>query len=1354
MTEILSFDPDLEWLDHVQPVGLVVGSSLLKELGLVPPIQTQRDSAEVAELLAGPEAADSNAPALPDPWAFVEGVLNWPAALVAGSPGGPALPDELFVRLPEHDTVLQPHWAVRAGARDPGWQLLVRIESAGVKPDDRGALDGWEATPHQRFERLLRETNVPAGLLIADRELRLIHAPRGETSGWITFPLAPLGTVAGRPMLGGLKLVLSAYRLFNDADDRRLPALLRRSREAQAAVSSALAEQVLGALHELLRGLTTAEPERVAALATDHPAQLYEGLLTVLMRLVFALYAEDRDLIPSRTDADARMFYDQGYSVRGLHGKLLEDAARTPDTMEERLGGWGRLLALFRLVHRGDGTGWIRGRGGKLFDPDAFPFLEGRAALSDPPRVPKVTDGCILRLLDGLVTLKGERLSYRTLDVEQIGSVYETVMGFTVERAAGPVLAIRAGKNNHTPVFVDLAALAEAKPDARLKSLKEVSGRASLTAKQQKAIKEAKGVDGLAAALEPIVDERASPHRRVMATGTPILQPTDERRSTGSHYTPRGLTEPIVRHALADSFARLGPDATPEQVLDLKVCDPAMGSGAFLVEACRAVASRLVQAWARWPETRPIIPADEDEDLHARRLVAQRCLYGVDKNPMAADLARLSLWLATLARDHEFTFLDHALKAGDSLVGLTRAQIAALHWDAARAGLPLFRALVNERFEAAVQGRAEIRDAEDNVSRAIQEERYRKIEQRLDSARQIGDAVVAAFFAADKPKGREARRQAIENWVNGPAAELWPKLETLRRTLTAGGAHPTHPFHWELEFPEVFARDNPGFDAIVGNPPFAGKNTIAAGNQGGFIDWLQTLHAGAHGNADLVAHFFRRAYGLLRVGGVFGLIATNTIGQGDTRQTGLAAILKAGGAIPRAVRRLKWPGEAAVVVSVVHVRRDPPPAPPSSAFFGTLFDAPPPPPPAAPPTVPRGAVLDERPVSRISAYLVEGDRDDPPARLAANAGMAFQGSIVLGMGFTFDDQAAAKGTASSLDEMRRLIAKDPRNAERIFPYIGGEEVNNDPRHAHRRYVIDFGDMPLKRDERERGWFLMTPETQAKNLREGSVPQDYPEPVAEDWPDLIEIVRRLVKGTRGKHSTAHWWHFERRRGDLLKAMIGNDSFLTMARHSPQFSIATITGFNISAESLIVFPANELNSFFTVVQGRTHEAWTRFFASSMKDDLRYTPSDCFETFPFPQAFETNAALEAAGQAYHDHRAQLMVTRNEGLTKTYNRFHDPADTTPDTRRLRDLHADMDRAVLHAYGWDDLARRAQPIFLDATNEDDHKYLNRLFWPADLRDEVLARLLALNATRAAEEKAQGLTQPPGWSEEEDLEEV
>jgi hypothetical protein len=150
--------------------------------------------------------------------------------------------------------------------------------------------------------------------------------------------------------------------------------------------------------------------------------------------------------------------------------------------------------------------------------------------------------------------------------------------------------------------------------------------------------------------------------------------------------------------------------------------------------------------------------------------------------------------------------------------------------------------------------------------------------------------------------------------------------------------------------------------------------------------------------------------------------------------------------------------------------------------------------------------------------------------------------------------------------------------------------------------------------------------------------------------------------------------------------------------------------------------------------------------MKDDLRYAPSDCFETFPFPEDFEASHALEAAGETYHGHRAALMLARNEGMTKVYNRFHDRSETSADVVRLRQLHAEMDRAVLEAYGWRDLAERAAPVFLDESNEDDHTYQGRLFWPSDFRDEVLARLLALNAERHAEEARLGIA--PGMKRE------
>src|SRR5260370_273341 len=336
MTENLTSDPDLEWLGLVERVGLVVAPSLLKELGLSPIRQSPIDTGAVTELVE----RDGAKPALRDAWAFVEQILGWEARHVAGAPGGATIPDDLLVALPEHATTLKPTWAVaELGDGEQRWQLLVRVEAAGVDPDARGALDGWEATPHQRFERLLRDTGVFAGLMVTDKALRLIYAPSGETSGHLTFPLRPLGTVAGRPMLGGLKLLLDRSSLFTAADSHRLPALLKESREAQASVSTALAEQVLGALHELLRGLDSAQPALIRELAALHPDHLYEGLVTVLMRLVFVLYAEDRDLLPSRPDGRAREIYETSYSVRRLYATLVDDAALHPDPTDERPGG-------------------------------------------------------------------------------------------------------------------------------------------------------------------------------------------------------------------------------------------------------------------------------------------------------------------------------------------------------------------------------------------------------------------------------------------------------------------------------------------------------------------------------------------------------------------------------------------------------------------------------------------------------------------------------------------------------------------------------------------------------------------------------------------------------------------------------------------------------------------------------------------------------------------------------------------------------------------------------------------------------------------------------------------------------
>ena len=294
---------------------------------------------------------------LHDPWPFFERALGWPARLVAGAPGGPPLDAALSAIVPEHETLLAPDMAVLWNGPAPEGapvQALVMLHPS-LDPDDRNqfASGEWEASPHQRLERLIRETNVGVGVLVARNALRLVYAPRGETAGWLTWPLAALGRVEGRPMLAGLKLCLGRNSFFTGAPEARLRPLLEASREAQNAVSEKLSGQVLGALYELLRGLHRAAHDAIEGLADRDPHHLYEGLLTCLMRLVFLLYAEDRDLLPSSADPALRQLWENGYSIKTLYQRLLVDEALNPDTMDDRRGGWGQLLAVFRIIHDG-----------------------------------------------------------------------------------------------------------------------------------------------------------------------------------------------------------------------------------------------------------------------------------------------------------------------------------------------------------------------------------------------------------------------------------------------------------------------------------------------------------------------------------------------------------------------------------------------------------------------------------------------------------------------------------------------------------------------------------------------------------------------------------------------------------------------------------------------------------------------------------------------------------------------------------------------------------------------------------------------------------------------------------------
>ena len=706
-----------EWLGYIQPVGLVVSTPALLAAECHVNKNIAAEHQRFLEIL--PKDNDEAIPELQSFRSIVTEVLGWRDTDLRNVPVD-TLPEEfagLEVVLPEYNETLRPTYVVPAFEPDEGekpWMILVKESTPGHSLDEVEETDNrrWHASPQAKFERLLRETEIPIGLLSNGSVIRLVYAPRGETSGYLTFSIEQMATVAGRPIFAAMYMLLCEERLFSLEKKQLLPAILADSRKYQNTVSTKLAEQVMAALFELLRGFQSANDQRQGDLLrevlADDPQHVYHGLLTVLMRMVFVLYAEDRGLLS--TDS----VYTNFYSISGMFERLRSDAGRFPDTMDQRYGAWAGLLTLFRIIYEGGHHSefQIPPRKGYLFDPDRYPFLEGRyddgdiGVLSQVEstseiQVPRVSDGVIYRVLEDLLILDGERLSYRTLDVEQIGSVYEAVMGFELEVAAGRSIAVKPTKAHGAPATINLEALLDTKPASRAKQLKDWTDQ-SITGAALKELKAAESIEGLLAALDRKIAKHVTPN--VVPNGAMVFQPSDERRRSGSHYTPRSLTEPIVRttlepilKALADPETelptvyepsredkrrytkaelavriRLSEKAVeyakqarqigtphPSQLLDLKICDPAMGSGAFLVETCRQLGDELTKAWYAHDAVPTDIPPDEDEVLYARRLVAQRCLYGVDKNDMAVDLAKLSLWLVTLAKDHAFTFLDH-----------------------------------------------------------------------------------------------------------------------------------------------------------------------------------------------------------------------------------------------------------------------------------------------------------------------------------------------------------------------------------------------------------------------------------------------------------------------------------------------------------------------------------------------------------------------------------------------------------------------------------------------------------------------------------------------------------------------
>ena len=1146
-------------------------------------------------------------------------------------------------------------------------------------------------SPHSLVQEYLNNTDHLFAIVTNGQYLRLLRdANRLIKLAYLEFNLEKILEEELYSDFAILFRLLHASRMPKDresGEDSYIEYYHQESLASGSRFRDRLSNAMEGSLTDLANGFLS-HPENgtlreVVQSGRITPYNYFQYQLRLVYRILFLFVTEERNLVYTTNGKDPeqkRRIYLKYYSMERLRRLVL----RLNYIDKQKYDLWEGLKSTFRLFEDGfygQKLG-IKPLGHGIFSPDAIGILKDC----------RFDNETLLKVIKNLTIFENEQkvkvhVNYGDLDVEEFGSVYEGLLEY--EASFTQVQGM--------PVFVF--------------------------------------VQG------------------------------DERSHTGSHYTPEELVKPLIKHSLDYLIEdKLKEKDREKALLSLKICDVACGSGHILLSAARKVATELARA--RTGE-------DQPSPFSFRKAICDvivNCIYGVDKNPLAVELCKVALWLESHNPGEPLNFLDNHIKCGDSIVGLAHRQeledgiaseaYKALPGDDKEIAQALAKQNRKQRAEYEAKTAQLKADFDKTIEEGVQDSmvEYRKFSSMPETTTEeitskekaykkflagkgrsflkaMADLQVAQFFI---PKTSENKVKLITYSDYRQMLGGWLGWQDRRTSFANVLASEKRFFHWFLEFPEVFNQG--GFDCILGNPPFLGGLKLSLNFGASYSNWLHTNYHPAKGTCDIVGYFFRRIFSIINRSGFLALISTNTICQGETREGSLEVINKNNGEINFAIKSIKWPGLAAVEVSLISIIKG-------------IWN--------------QKKILNGKIVSNISTFLDDSEYNPTPFTLYQQQSLGFIGSYMLGSGFLLNENDAL-----------RIIRTNQKNKDVLAPNLNGEDLNNSYNQYPNRWAINFYDFE----------------------------EEY---CKTNYPECYNIVYERVRPDRIKNSFSKtakekWWLYERSRPELYAKINKLKKVLVVAQTSKTVAFCFIPNDFIYAMGTVVFAYDSFHDF-TVLQSTIHNQWAWKNGSTMKTDLRYTPTDVFETFPFPQNLTKieEEKLNNLGRQYHNHRSQLMTNMLLGLTKTYNAFHteeiqgsgfttqglkdldkktiekkfgkevwnlwNHLQKTPGTCsleeavagiiKLRELHVEMDNTVLEAYGWSKSSPPAPGGVSEGRGGIDlrHDFYEVDYLPEndrirytihpDVRKEILKRLLELNHKIHEEEVKAGLWEKKGTKE-------